>query len=152
VGAVTPAPLSIEVGNVPAFKTDVAAGETFLVPPAFVGCYTGDIDDGSYTLHRFVLDKLVPKFPAGYPHPTLAYNLYLDAGGPHAKEADVIKSAALAHELGFETFVVDAMWFPQSGDWRWDPERFPHGAQPIEEFVHSHDMAPIPMIPGRRVS
>ena len=138
--AASPAELGIEVGNVPAFKTDVAAGETFLVPPAFVGCYTGDIDDGSYTLHRFVLEKLVPKFPAGYLHPSLAYNLYLDVGGPHATEADVLKSAALAHDLGFETFVVDAMWFPQSGDWRWDPKRFPHGAQPIEEFVHSHDM------------
>jgi hypothetical protein len=138
--ATAPAQLGIEVGNIPAFKTDVPAGETFLVPPAFVGCYTGDIDDGSYTLHRFVLEKLVPKFPTGYPHPTLAYNLYLDVGGPHAVEKDVLQSAALAHELGFETFVVDAMWFPQSGDWRWDPKRFPHGAQPIEEFVHSHDM------------
>jgi hypothetical protein len=131
---------AIEVGNVPAFKTDVSAGETFLVPAAFVGCYSGDIDDGSYTLHRFVLEKLVPKFPPGYQHPTLAYNLYLDAGGPHATEKDVLQSAALAHDLGFETFVVDAMWFPQSGDWRWDPKRFPHGPQPIEEFVHSHDM------------
>ncbi len=135
-----PAELGIEIGNVPAFKTDVAAGETFLVPPAFVGCYTGDIDDGSYTLHRFVLEKLVPKFPSGYQHPTLAYNLYLDAGGPHATEKDVLHSAALAHELGFETFVVDAMWFPESGDWRWDPKRFPNGPKPIEEFVHSHDM------------
>jgi hypothetical protein len=135
-----PAQLGIEVGNVPAFKTDVPAGETFLVPPAFVGCYTGDIDDGSYTLHRFVLDKLVPKFPQRYVHPTLAYNLYLDAGGANADEKNVLQSAALARDLGFETFVVDAMWFPQSGDWRWDPQRFPHGSKPIEEFVHSHDM------------
>ena len=136
-----PAQLGIEVGNLPAFKTDVAAGETFLVPPAFVGCYTGDIDDGSYTLHRFVLDKLVPKFPSGYSHPTLAYNPYLDDGGAtDANEKRVLQSAALAKDLGFETFVVDAMWFPQSGDWRWDPKRFPHGAQPIEEFVHSHEM------------
>lgn len=107
-----PAQLGIEVGNIPAFKTDVAAGETFLVPPAFVGCYTGDIDDGSYTLHRFALEKLVPNFPAGYAHPTLAYNLYLDAGGANADEASVLRSAALAKQLGFETFVVDAMWFP----------------------------------------
>ncbi|MGC2402583.1 MAG: alpha-galactosidase [Acidobacteriaceae bacterium] len=135
-----PARLGIDVGNMPAFKTDVAAGETFLVPPAFVGCYTGDIDDGSFTLHRFVLEKLVPKFPEGYVHPTLAYNLYLDAGGANADEASVLKSAALAKELGFETFVVDAMWFPQSGDWRWDPKRFPHGAQPIEEYVHRNGM------------
>ena len=137
---IEPPQLGIEAGNIPTFKTDVAAGKTFLVPPAFVGCYTGDIDDGSYTLHRFVLEKLVPRFPAGYAHPTLAYNLYLDAGGANADGKGVLHSAALAKDLGFETFVVDAMWFPQSGDWRWDPKRFPHGDQPIEEYVHSHDM------------
>ncbi len=135
-----PAPLSIEVGNVPTFQTDLPAGETFLVPPAFIGCYSGDIDDGSYSLHRFILEKLVPPFPKGNVHPTLAYNLYLDSGGADAEENGVLKSAALAKELGFETFVVDAMWFPQSGDWRWDPKRFPHGAQPIEEYLHAHDM------------
>jgi hypothetical protein len=140
VPGIGPAPLDIEVGNIPAFQTDVPAGETFLVPPAFVGCYSGDIDDGTYSLHRFILDKLVPRFPKGYVHPTLAYNLYLDSGGPDAEEQGVIKSAALARELGFETFVVDAMWFPQSGDWRWDRKRFPHGHRPIEEYVHSHDM------------
>lgn len=137
---VGPDPLGIEVGNVPEFKTDIPAGETFLVPPAFVGCYSGDIDAGSYSLHRFILEKLVPGFPKGYAHPSLAYNLYLDSGGPDADEKGVLKSAAVAKELGFETFVVDAMWFPQSGDWRWDPKRFPHGEQPIEEYVHSHGM------------
>ncbi|HEX4426256.1 MAG TPA: alpha-galactosidase [Terriglobales bacterium] len=135
-----PAPLKIEVGNVPEFQTDVPAGETFLVPPAFVGCYTGDIDDGSYSLHRFIMEKLVPRYPKGYEYPTLAYNLYLDSGGADAEEKGVLASAALAHELGFETFVVDAMWFPESGAWFWDPKRFPHGHHAIEEYLHSHNM------------
>jgi hypothetical protein len=143
-GAAAPAsdaaPLTIEVGNIPEFKTDIPAGETFLVPPAFVGCYTGDIDDGSYSLHRFIMEKLVPRYPKGYEYPTLAYNLYLDSGGANAEEKGVMASAALAHELGFETFVVDAMWFPQSGAWFWDPKRFPHGHHPIEEYLHNHDM------------
>lgn len=135
-----PAQVGIEVGNVPAFKTDVAAGETFLVPPAFVGSYEGDIDDGSYTLHRFVLEKLLPKYPKGSVHPTLAYNFYLDGGGAKADEQSVLRSAALAHELGFETFVVDAMWFPQSGAWYWDPKRFPNGSKPIADYVHNNGM------------
>jgi alpha-galactosidase len=134
------AQLGIEIGNVPEFETEVKAGEMFLVPPAFVGCYSGDIDDGSYTLHRFVLEKLVPELPSDYVYPTLAYNLYLDAGGAHADEKSVLKSAAMAHKLGFETFVIDALWFPQSGEWRWDPKRFPHGSQPIGEYIHSHGM------------
>jgi len=118
--------LCVNVGNHPDFKTDVYPGETFVVPTAFVGCYTGDIDEGSYTLHRFILEKLRPAFPAHYPDPTLAYNLYMDAGGTNATEADVLTVAKTAHDLGFETYISDAMWFPVTGDWRWDPKRFPN--------------------------
>ena len=49
-------------------------------------------------------------------------------------------SAATCKSLGFETFVPDAMWFPQAGDWRWDPARFPHSFQPIEQYVHTNQM------------
>ncbi len=132
--------LTVNVGLRPDFRSDVEAGQTFLVPPAFVGCYAGDIDDGSYSLHRFVIEKLRPPVPAHYADPTLAYNLYLDAGGNAATEADVLKCAAICRELGFETFVPDAMWFPQTGDWRWDPQRFPNGSRPIEQYVHGQGM------------
>jgi alpha-galactosidase len=135
-----PAQIAVAVGNVPAFKTDLPAGDTFLVPPAFVGAYEGDIDDGSYSLHRFIMEKLVPRYPKGYAYPSLAYNLYLDSGGSDAEESGVLRSIALAHELGFETFVVDAMWFPQSGDWYWDTRRFPRGVKPIEEAIHNDGM------------
>jgi hypothetical protein len=130
----------VRVGNLPEFKTDLPAGETFLVPPSLVGCYSGDIDDGSYSLHRFVLEKLLPPLPREQPYPTLAYNLYLDGGGEKAQEADVLRSAATCKDLGFETFVPDAMWFPQAGDWRWDPARFPRSFGPIEQFVHQNGM------------
>jgi hypothetical protein len=111
-----------------------------LLRRSFVGSYSGDIDDGSYTLHRFVLENLPLKFPEGHVHPTLAYNFYLDGGDAKADEQGVLRSTALAHELGFETFVVDAMWFPQSGAWFWDPKRFPHGSKPIADYLHSLDM------------
>ena len=58
-----PSILDLRVGNPPDFKTDLAPDEVFLVPAAFVGCYNGDIDDGAYTLHRFVLEKLLPPLP-----------------------------------------------------------------------------------------
>lgn len=132
--------LDLDVGHHPDFKTDIAPGEVFLVPPAFVGCYRGDLDEGSYSLHRFALEKLRPPLPQGCPDPILAYNLYLDVGGNKATEADVLRSAAVCRELGFEAFMPDAMWFPETGDWRWDPRRFPRGIQPIEEFVHSAGM------------
>jgi len=135
-------PLRFElgVGLAPDFKTDIAAGDTFLVPAAFVGCYKGDIDDGSYTLHRFILEKLLPSLPSDQSYPTLAYNLYLDVGGGKAREGDVLNSAAFCKHLGFETFVPDAMWYVTDGDWRWDPARFPRGGGPIVDYTHQNGM------------
>jgi len=132
--------LELAIGNMPDFKTDIAPGEIFVVPPAFVGCYAGDLDDGAYWLHRWILTELRPSVPEDIPDPTLAYNLYLDAGGASATEADVLRSAALCRDIGFETFMPDAMWFPACGDWRWDPARFPNGVGPIEQFVHGAGM------------
>jgi len=135
-----PARLELHVGLAPDFRTDVPAGATFLAPAALVGCYQGDVDDGSYSLHRFILEKLLPALPQGQPFPTLAYNLYLDVGGDKAQESEVLSSAAFCKSLGFETFVPDAMWFPRDGDWRWDPARFPRGGGPIEQFAHENGL------------
>jgi alpha-galactosidase len=138
--ATNPNQFELHAGLASDFKTDVPDGSTFLIPPAFIGCYRGDLDDGSYTLHRFILEKLLPPLPPNQPYPTLAYNLYLDVGGNKAREQDVLSSAKLCKKLGFETFVPDAMWFPKDGDWRWDPARFPRGGQPIEEYAHQNGM------------
>jgi alpha-galactosidase len=132
--------LGLEIGNRPEFKTDLPPGETFLVPPAMIGCYRGDLDEGSYALHRFVLEKLRPPLPKECPDPILAYNLYLDAGGDQARQSDVLRSAKFCGDLGFEAFMPDAMWFPEAGDWRWDPRRFPQGIAPIEQYVHASGM------------
>lgn len=135
-----PTRFELGVGLAPDFKTDIPAGETFLAPPAFIGCYKGDIDDGSYTLHRFILERLLPSLPPDQSYPTLAYNLYLDVGGTKAHEWDVLGSAALCKHLGFETFVPDAMWYVTDGDWRWDPARFPRGGGPIVDYTHQNGM------------
>ena len=135
-----PRRFALRVGLAPEFKTDLPAGATFLAPPAFIGCYEGELDDGSYTLHRFILDKLLPSLPPDQPYPTLAYNLYLDVGGNKARESDVLSSAAFCKRLGFETFVPDAMWFAKDGDWRWDAARFPRGGEPIEAYTHQNGM------------
>ncbi|MCX5771625.1 MAG: alpha-galactosidase [Candidatus Hydrogenedentes bacterium] len=132
--------LDVDIGLMPEFKTDVEPGEVFLVPPAFIGCYNGDMDDGAYSLHQWILKYLRPRLPEDVPDPILAYNLYLDAGGANATQEDVLRSAQFCRDLGFEAFMPDAMWFPACGDWRWDPARFPNGIKPIEEYAHTSGM------------
>lgn len=139
-GSHDPRAVRVEVGLREDFATRLPAGETLAIPTAFVGCYTGTIDDGAYALHRFVLECLRPPAPRDYPDPTLAYNLYLDAGGNAAREADVLRCLEICANLGFETFVPDAMWFPHVGDWRWDPARFPRGLAPIAERVRARGL------------
>ena len=129
--------LSVHVGNEPDFRTDIGPGETFWVPTAFVGCYVGDIDEGSYGLHRYVVEALRPEMPGGAPDPILAYNAYMDVGAWYATEADTLRNIRLCQELGFEVFVLDAMWFPTAGDWRFDPQRFPNGFAGVEKAVNA---------------
>jgi hypothetical protein len=130
--------ISLSAGLMPDFRTDLFAGEEFLVPAAIIGTYRGEQSAGSYSLHRYVLDSLLPRRPSDQPYPALGYAYYFDGNEPGTQsEADVLASARLAHELGFETYLADAMWFPQTGDWRWDEKRFPRGAKPIADFLHT---------------
>lgn len=129
-------PLAVNVGLLPNFRTDVGPGESLSIPTAFVGCYKGDLDDGSWCLHQFVLHHLRASVPRDFEDPALLLNLYLDAGADHAKEADVLRCEKFTKDLGIEVFMPDAMWFPACGDWRWDPARFPDGISPIEKATH----------------
>ncbi|MBS0388455.1 MAG: alpha-galactosidase, partial [Proteobacteria bacterium] len=133
--------LDLSVGLESDFLTDIDNGETLEIPKAILGAYRGAQSDGSYSLHRYVLDSLLPRRDDALPLPTLGYAYYYDGNQPGTQtEQDVLASAQLAKSLGFETYLVDAMWFPQSGDWRWDPSRFPHGAKPIADFLHANGM------------
>ena len=133
--------VDLSVGVAKDFKTDVLAGEEFLVPAAFIGTYAGDQAEGSYSVYRYIQDSVLPRRSSAQPYPTLVYGYYFDNNKPGTQtEADVLASARLAHELGFETFLADAMWFPDTGDWRWDPKRFPRGSKPLADYLHANGM------------
>ncbi len=140
-GSSNGATVDLAVGVAKDFKTDVLAGEEFLVPTAFIGVYAGDQAEGSYSVYRYIQDSVLPRRTATQPYPSLVYGYYFDNDKPGTQtEADVLASARLAHELGFETFLADAMWFPDTGDWRWDPKRFPHGSKPLADYLHASGM------------
>jgi alpha-galactosidase len=141
LGSSTGTTVDLAVGVAQDFKTDVLAGEEFLIPPAFIGTYAGDQSEGAYSVYRYIQDSLLPRRSSAQPYPTLVYGYYFDGNKPGTQtESDVLASARLAHELGFETYLADAMWFPDTGDWRWDPQRFPHGSKPLADYLHANGM------------
>jgi alpha-galactosidase len=141
VGSATASAVNLSVGVPADFKTDILAGEEFLVPAAFVGTYRGTQDDGSYSVYRYIQESVLPHRSSRQPYPTLVYGYYFDGNKPGTQtDVDVLASARLAHELGFETFLADAMWFPNTGDWRWDPKRFPNGSKPLADYLHANGM------------
>jgi alpha-galactosidase len=133
--------IDLSIGVPANFKTDILPGEEFLVPAAFIGTYVGDQAEGSYSVYRYIQDSVLPRRASAQPYPTLVYGYYFDGNKPGTQtESDVLASARLAHELGFETYLADAMWFPETGDWRWDPKRFPHGSKPLADYLHANGM------------
>jgi alpha-galactosidase len=133
--------IDLSIGVPANFKTDILPGEEFLVPAAFIGTYVGGQAEGSYSVYRYIQDSVLPRRASAPPYPTLVYGYYFDGNKPGTQtESDVLASARLAHELGFETYLADAMWFPDTGDWRWDPKRFPHGSKPLADYLHANGM------------
>ena len=109
----------VKAGNGDNFRTDLAAGETFEVPPGFIGAYKGDLDDAANSLHQYWFNHSMPAIlrnDAGYPKwdgtPLPRRAKAREAGLRwKAKYYPMIDDIA---PLGFEEVVIDVNW--------WGPE------------------------------
>ncbi len=118
-------------------QTRLLPGETWQAPAVFVGCYSGDVDDGSNRLHRWVESELRP--PVHDPHyPLLTLNSW--GSGMAVDEPLARRMIADAVSLGLEMFHIDAGWFRAVGDWRSIPAKFPHGLAEISDIAHANGL------------
>jgi hypothetical protein len=107
------------------FRTELAAGETFEVPPAFLGAYKGDLDDAANRLHKYLFNHGMPaalKNDASFPK--VEWNAFAATGksqgswdSVEAKYYPLIDQIA---PLGFEEIVLDVGW------WEGDTTHQPH--------------------------
>ncbi|MEO3868692.1 alpha-galactosidase [Nonomuraea sp. B12E4] len=110
------------------------------VTPAFAGLYSAHGYGGaSRAWHRHVARHVLPE--PDEPRPVL-YNSW-EAVGFEVDEANQLRLAGLAAEVGAELFVVDDGWFGGRvgdraglGDWWPNRERFPGGLTPLIDEVH----------------
>jgi alpha-galactosidase len=127
------------------------AGEK-LETPVFYGGYSAHgLGGASRLLHSFELHNILPRtektasLPAPRPRPVL-YNSW-EATQFNVNEAGQIALAEKAAALGIDRFVMDDGWFGQRkndhaglGDWYVNPQKFPHGLQPLIDHVHALGM------------
>jgi hypothetical protein len=137
------------------FRTDIAAGETFEVPPGFIGTYKGDIDDCGNSLRKYLFNYSMPdiiKNDAGFPK--VEWNAFAPTGKKQGSW-DPVESKYYPFiddiaPLGFEDVVIDVGWwsqtinrYPEENDpfhYIADPIDWPSGMPAASDYAHQKGM------------
>jgi hypothetical protein len=117
------------------YRTRLAAGGSFETPTVFLGAFRGDADDAGNALRRWVRAVLNnPATVRDAHYPLLVNNSW---GSGFAVDEALARRVILdARDLGLEMYALDAGWFRAVGDWRADPQKFPHGLASVADFAH----------------
>jgi hypothetical protein len=94
---------------------------------AFTGLYSGGAQQAAAAFTADFVGGAEPAFPR-----TVGLNSFHPWNhGPGLSDANLRSQVDIAADLGIETFMLDDQWQGgaggESGDWQWDPERFPDG-------------------------
>src|ERR1039458_188118 len=117
-----------------------------LETPVFYGGYSDHgLGGASRLLHRFEIARILPQAPDPKPRPVI-YNSW-EATEFKVDEAGQVALAEKAASIGVDRFVMDDGWFGKRnddhaglGDWYVNPQKFPHGLQPLIRYVNSLGM------------
>jgi hypothetical protein len=111
----------LNAGNRDDFKTDIYAGETFEVPPGFIGTYHGDLDEAGNSLRKYLFAYSMPDYlknDASYPK--VEWNAFAATGKTHGGWDPVEKKYYPFIDdiapLGFEEVVIDVGWWQFKSD------------------------------------
>jgi alpha-galactosidase len=130
------------------FKTDLSAGETFEVPPGFVGAYAGDLDDAGNSVRRYLFQYNMPEIlrkDAGFPK--VEWNAFAATGKCQGSWDPVEKKYYPFIDdiapLGFEEVVIDIGWWSSYGDPGHivtDPVDWPSGMAAAAKYAHDRGL------------
>ena len=115
----------LQAGSRGDFRTRLAAGATFEVPPAFVGAYAGDLDDAGNRLRKYLFNYSIPTaLRNDGTYPKVEWNAFAATGkGQGSWDSVEAKYYPLVDQiapLGFEEVVLDVGW------WQGDTTNQPH--------------------------
>jgi alpha-galactosidase len=116
------------------------------IPGALTSEFTGGWDYGAQPIARYIRANL--ERDLGNDWPWVQYNNYYATEG-NPTEATLLSAIPKAAAVGCELFTLDAGWYtgnPKAdwqsslGDWKVNPDRFPHGLGVISDAVHQAGM------------
>ncbi len=127
------------------FSWPLQPGQSLRTPPYYGGFSGSGFGGASRLMHRFERDEILPDHAHPHVRPVL-YNSWeattFDVNEPGQKAL-----AEKAAKLGVELFVMDDGWFGKRnddhaglGDWYVNPQKFPHGLQPLISYVNGLGM------------
>jgi hypothetical protein len=112
---------------------------------AYVGVYSGGGEEAAAAFTSDFVGAQEPRFRR-----TVGLNSFHPWNhGPGMSDANLRKQVDAAKALGVETFMLDDQWQGgpggESGDWQWDPERFPdadhNGVPDFVTYLHHHGLS-----------
>ncbi len=121
------------------FRTRLKPGESFESPIVFFGGFRDGPDRAGNILRPWVRAVLGnPETWKNSSYPLIVNNSW--GGGMEVNEEIAMRMIRDSAELGVDMFHVDAGWFRDVGDWRPNPQKFPHGLAVIADDAHKHGL------------
>jgi len=106
--------------------------------------FEGPVQKGFTNIKRFIRDEYSCQ---GDKYNPFAWNqFWLWQGGPQPASTEVVTATRLLDilphiaALGCEEFHLDMGWEAGPGEWRFSPERFPDGFEPLRQFLRQCGM------------
>lgn len=126
------------------FKTDIPAGEVYYIPSGFIGCYSGDREDGSNEMVKWFYDYMMPPENKEDKYPTVPFNIITTIAVARRNwtmsDKNFYNVIDELSEIGIEEAIVDIGWWAQDGDFRGTHERWQSGMANSSQYVHDKGM------------
>lgn len=127
----------------PGAGVELAAGESLVLPRVYVAPFEGD---GWEAIRR----HLATTAPRRH-QPWVVYNSWFNENAG-ITEDNVLQNVAVAADIGFDAYCIDAAWYETPGDdladfqtrglgtWTLDEQKFPNGLEVVAEAVRAQGM------------
>ncbi|BBI31542.1 glycoside hydrolase family 36 protein [Cohnella abietis] len=120
-------------------------GEILSLPAVQIGFFSGGHRAGTQVLRKHLHENVCAQYHNKPMIPIVSYDHWFGIDN-ELNETLMREQAKRAAELGVETFVVDASWFPGdfpygAGNWEQvDEKKFPQGLDPLADYVRELGM------------